>query len=137
MTREYLNRLQYLKAEIKSGIHRLEAMEKREKTVANFGHGVARSLRKYDPVDHREKTMLIDTIQTKQKEYLSLRAELEKEISKIPDHYLRVVLSLIYVDCMTSKEAAAALGGSCTSGGIIQLLVRYFEGAGANDNTGT
>ena len=131
MTREELNHLRILRVEIESGIRELKGFEKKERSAAQHGQSLLRSLKRRDPANNvaAAKAELIHTITDKQYKYLALRAELEDRIRSVPDHYLRVVLSLIYVDGLTTKEAAAAIQGSCTGGGIIQLLIRYFEGS--------
>lgn len=131
MTRAELNRLRILRAEIESGIRELRGVEKKERSVEHYGQSLLRSLKRRDPANNvaAAKAELIHTITDKQCKYLALRAELEDRISRIPDHYVRIVLSLVYVDGLTAQEAAAVIRGSCTGGGIIQLLIRYFEGS--------
>lgn len=131
MTREDLNRLRILRKEIESGIRELKGFEKKERSAAQYGQSLLRSLKRIDVENGMDaaKTDLIHTIADKQRKYLATRAELEDRISRIPDHYVRVVLSLVYVDGLTAQEAAAVIRGSCTGGGIIQLLIRYFEGS--------
>jgi len=131
MTREDLNHLRILRAEIESGIRELRGFEKKERSAAQYGQSLLRSLKRKELAndDATAKGELIHTIADNQLKYLAKRAELEDRISRIPDHYLRVVLSLVYVDGLTAQEAASIIQGSCTGGGIIQLLVRYFEGS--------
>lgn len=131
MTREELNHLRILRAEIESGIRELRGFAKKERSAAQHGQSLLRSLKRKDLANNVVvgKDELIHTITDKQRKYLALRAELEDKIRSVPDHYVRVVLSLVYVDGLTSQEAAAVIQGSCTGGGIIQLLIRYFEGS--------
>lgn len=131
MTREELNHLRILRAEIESGIRELRGFEKKERSAAQRGQSLLRSLKRKDFANNvvAGKDELIHTITDKQCKYLALRAELEDRICMIQDHYVRVVLSLVYVDGLTAQEAAAVIRGSCTGGGIIQLLIRYFEGS--------
>lgn len=131
MTREELNRLRIFRAEIENSIRELREFEKKERSAAQYGQSLLRSLKRRDPAnnDAAVKAELIHTIADNQRKYLAMRAELEDRISSIPDHYVRVVLSLVYVDGLTTQNAAAIIQGSCTGGGIIQLLVRYFEGS--------
>lgn len=130
MTRDELDHLQTLRAEIESGIRQRRGLEKKERTAAQHGQSLLRTLKRRSNVQAlgREKAELTHAIIAKQKEYLALRAAMEERISQIPDHYLRVVLSLLYVDGLTADEAAAIIQGPCTGGGIIQMLVRYFNG---------
>lgn len=131
MTKEELCVLRGLRAEIIRNIRELRGFEKKERSAAQHGQSLLRSLKRKDLANNvvAGKDELIHTITDKQCKYLALRAELEDKIRSVPDHYLRVVLSLIYVDGLTTKEAAAAIQGSCTGGGIIQLLMRYFDGS--------
>ena len=131
MTREDLNHLQILQEGIEKDIRQLRNLEKKERSAAQHGQSLLRSLKKRDPANNvaAVKTELIHTIADNQRKYLAMRAELEDRISMIPDHYVRVVLSLVYVDGLTAQEAAAVIQGSCTGGGIIQLLIRYFDGS--------
>ena len=131
MTREELHYLRILRAEIESGIRKLRGFEKKERSAAQHGQSLLRSLKRKDFANNvvAGKDELIHTITDKQCKYLALRAELEDSISLIPDHYVRVVLSLVDVNGLTAQEAAAVIRGSCTGGGIIQLLIRYFEGS--------
>lgn len=131
MTREDLNRLRILRAEIERDIRQLRNLEKKERSAAQHGQSLLRSLKRRDPVNNvaAAKAELIHTIADNQRKYLTMRAELEDRINGTPDHYVRVVLSLVYVDGLTAQEAAAVIQGSCTGGGIIQLLRRYFEGS--------
>ena len=131
MTRAELNRLRILRAEIESGIRELRGFEKKERSTAQHGQSLLRSLKRIDPANGMDvaKTDLIHTITDNQLKYLAKRAEMEDKISSIPDHYVRVVLSLVYVDGLTTREAAAVIHGSCTGSGISQLLVRYFKGS--------
>lgn len=129
MTREEVNRLRILRSEIESNTRKLREFEKKEQSAAQYGQSLLRSLRRSDSADRSEtiKAELTQRITANQEKYLAVRADLEDKISRIPDHYLRVVLSLVYVDGLTAQEAASIIQGSCTGGGIIQLLVRYFE----------
>lgn len=131
MTREDLNHLRILREGIEKDIRQLRNLEKKERSAAQHGQSLLRSLKRRDPANNVAvaKAELIHTITDKQRKYLALRAELEDKIRSLPDHYVRVVLSLVYVDGLTSQEAAAVIQGSCTGGGIIQLLIRYFEGS--------
>lgn len=131
MTREDLNNLRILRTEIESGIRELRGFEKKERSAAQHGQSLLRSLKRRDTANNvaAAKAELIHTIADNQRKYLAIRAELEDRISMIPDHYVRVALSLVYVDGLTAQEAAAVIRGSCTGGGIIQLLIRYFEGS--------
>lgn len=130
MTREDINHLRILRAEIESGIRELRGFERKERSTAQYGQSLLRSLKRRDHANNvaTAKAELIHTIADNQRKYLAMRAELEDRISMIPDHYVRVVLSLVYVDGLTAQEAAAVIRGSCTGGGIIQLLIRYFDG---------
>lgn len=138
MTREELDRLRSLRAEIESDIRQLRGLEKKERTAAQHGQSLLRTLKRRSDLQAlgREKEEETHAIIAKQKEYLALRAAMEERISQIPDHYLRVVLSLLYVDGLTTDEAAAIIQGPCTGGGIIQLLVRYFNGDKKHDSFG-
>lgn len=131
MTREDLNHLRILREGIEKDIRQLRNLEKKERSAAQHGQSLLRSLKRRDPANNvaAAKAELIHTIADNQCKYLAMRAELEDRISMIPDHYVRVVLSLVYVDGLTAQEAAAVIRGSCTGGGIIQLLIRYFEGS--------
>lgn len=131
MTKEDINRLRTLRAEIESGIRKLKGFEKKERSVAQYGQSLLRSLKRIDVKNGMDtaKTDLIHTITDNQQKYLAMRAELENEIRSVQDHYLRIVLSLVYVDGLTTQEAAAVIHGSCTGSGISQLLVRYFKGS--------
>lgn len=131
MTREDLNHLRTLQEEIEKDIRQLRNLEKKERSAAQHGQSLLRSLKRRDPANNvaAAKGELIHTIADKQRKYLATRAELEDRISRIPDHYVRVVLSLVYVDGLTMQEAATVIQGSCTGGGISQLLVRYFKGS--------
>ena len=130
MTREELNQLRILRAEIESDIRKLRAMEKKERTAAQYGQSLLRSLKRSDAAGgvEEEKAALIHAITAKQDKYLAMRAEMERRISGIPDHYLRCVMSMVYVDGLTSHEAAANIQGNCTGAGIIQLLTNHFNG---------
>ena len=131
MTREDLNHLRILREGIEKDIRQLRNLEKKERSAAQHGQSLLRSLKRRDPVnnDTAAKVELIHTIADNQRKYLAMRAELEHRISMIPDHYVRVALSLVYVDGLTAQESAAVIQGSCTGGGIIQLLIRYFDGS--------
>lgn len=131
MTRVEANRLRILRAEIESDIRELRKFEKKERSATQYGQSLLHSLRRSNVTDgaRTDKNELIQKIITNQEKYLAARAELEDKIFRIPDHYLRVVLSLMYVDGLTAQEAATIIQGSCTGGGIIQLLIRYFEGS--------
>lgn len=131
MTREDLNHLRILREEIEKDIRQLRNLEKKERSVAQYGQSLLHSLKRRDSASNlvATKAELIYTIAGNQRRYLALRAELEDRISRIPNHYVRVALSLVYVDGMTAEETAAVIRGSCTGKGISQLLTRYFEGS--------
>ena len=128
MTREQCNQLRVLHSEIEGHIRELRKIEKREKSAAQHGTSLLKGLRPCNHVDQAAKVELLKTIQAKQNHYLSVRGALEVEISKIQDYTLQTIFSLMYVDCMTADEAAALIPGSCSGGGILQMLVRYFDG---------
>lgn len=139
MTREELNQLRILRTEIERDIRKLRAMEKKERTAAQYGQSLLRSLKRSDAAEEveGEKAALIHSITAKQYKYLAMRAELENKICSVPDHYIRCAMSMMYVDGLTSHEAAANIQGSCTGGGLIRLLCRYFERRQKSyDNTG-
>lgn len=129
MTREELNQLRILRTEIERDIRKLRAMEKKERTAAQYGQSLLRSLKRLDAAEgvEGEKAALLHAVTAKQDKYLAMRAEMERRISGIPDHYLRCVMSMVYVDGLTSHKTAANIQGSCTGGGIIRLLERYFK----------
>lgn len=129
MTREDLNHLRILREGIEKDIRQLRNLERKERSAAQHGQSLLRSLKRRDPANNiaAAKAELIHTIADNQRKYLAMRAEMEDKISSVPDHYLRVVLSLVYVDGLTMQEAATVIQGSCTGGGISRLLVRYFE----------
>lgn len=129
MTREDLNHLRILRREIEKDIRQLSNLEKKERSAAQHGQSLLRSLKRRNHTnnDAAAKAELIHTIADNQHKYLAIRAELEDKILSVPDHYLRTVLCLVYVDGLTAKEAAMVIQGSCTGGGISRLLVRYFE----------
>lgn len=131
MTREELNQIRILRAKIESNIRELKALKKKERSAAQYGQSLLRSLKRIDPPNGVDvaKTSLIHTITDNQRKYLAMRAELEDKIRNVPDHYIRVALSLVYVDGLTAQEAAEIIQGSSTGGGIIQLLIRYFNGS--------
>lgn len=128
MTREQCNQLRVLRSEIEGHIRELRKIERREKSAAQHGTSLLKGLRPCNHVDQAAKADLLETIRKKQNHYLTVRSALEVEISNIQDHTLRTIISLIYVDGMTADEAAALIPGSCTGGGVIQMLVRYFDG---------
>lgn len=131
MTREEAGSLQYLRAKIKRDIRELRAIERKEQSASQYGQSLLHSLKRRNPENNiaAAKAELINIIAENQRKYLAMRAELEDRISMIPDHYVRVVLSLIYVDGLTAQEAATVIRGNCTGGGITQLLIRYFKGS--------
>lgn len=131
MTREELNRPRILRAEIERDIRQLRNLEKKERSATQHGQSLLRSLKRKNPANNvaTVKAELIHTIDDKQRKYLTMRADLEAKIQSVPDHYLRLVLSLVYVDGLTMQEAASVIQGSSTGGEITQLLARYFEGS--------
>lgn len=130
MTREEVSSLHVLQAKIERDIRKLRAFEKKEQSASQYGQSLLRSLKRRDTARNvaAAKAELIHTIADNQRKYLAIRAELEDRIRGVPDHYLRVVLSLVYVDGLTAQEAASIIQGGCTGAGISQLLVRYFDG---------
>ena len=127
--REDFARLRHLQTEIERDIRKLRAFEKKEQAAAQYGQSLLRSLKRIDIAGREDgtKVALMRTITANQSKYLAMRTELEDKIRSVPDHYLRVVLSLVYVDGLTAQEAATVVQGSCTGGGITQLLIRYFK----------
>ena len=127
--RERLNALRNLRDSIVADIKTLRKMERRETLSAAKYHSVTRTLRRAElPPDYHERIEeLRASIYEKQWRFLSVQADLEKEISGVQDHYVRLAMSLCYVDLLTQKEAAAAIGSGVTEGAIQRLMGRYFR----------
>ena len=127
--RERLNALRNLRDSIVADIKTLRKMERRETLSAAKYHSVTRTLRRAElpPDYHKRIEELRTVIYEKQRQFLSAQADLETEISAVQDHYVRLAMSLCYVDLLTHKEAAAAIGIGVTEGAIQRLIERYFR----------
>lgn len=121
-----------------AGIKELRELERRELAAAKRNTNILRSLSRVRLRDDHEeqKAALRSRILKKQREYLTVQAELEKKIATVPNHYIRLALCLIYVDLLQYEAAAEVVGGGITGSAIQQQLARYFEktkGAGRYD----
>lgn len=133
MNRHGLNRLRVLRDRIILGVKELHDMERREQSVAKYGQSMMHRMTKTILAeDHYEKkTALRCNIFDLQRQFLTERAALEKEIAEIRDPYVRLTFSLCYVDLLTMQAASVFIGGDCTAGAIQALGARYLN----NKNT--
>lgn len=129
LSREELEQVQRLYRSVINDMKALAELEDREHTVSMSKNTILRSLRKTElAFDHNEqKNALKESIAVQKHQMLKIRAVLEEKISRVPDPYLRLALSLHYVDLMTWEQAALFIGGSATSRGLQQLAARHFE----------
>lgn len=129
MDREELNRLRVLRDRIIQDIKELRILEQREHSVEKYGQSVVHRITKtLLTEDHyQRKAALRLNIFELQRQFLTERADLEKEITKIPDPYVRLTFSLCYVDLLTMRNAATFVGGNCTAGAIQALGARYLN----------
>lgn len=130
MDRNELNRLRPLRREIVCRIKELHKMEQREISAAKQGQSLMHSMTKIALAEdhHEQKAALRSEVFYLQKKFLMERSTLEEQISKEPNAYIRLVLSLYYVDLLDMKNIANFIGGKCTAGAVQALLSRYFNG---------
>ncbi len=120
MTREELNQMRILRAEIERDIRELRGLEKKERSAAQYGQSLLRSLKRIDPANGVDvaKTKLIHTITNNQRKYLAMRAELEDKISG----HLPTIIStektpqeLVEIDEATGSRIIEVAGGNVYS----------------------
>lgn len=129
MSRVYFERLWRLKKDMVEIEKKLCAIEAKEKTRNQHGNSILHSLsvpRKIDDLQS-EKQSLLQELMEKQQTFLEVRVELEKQICKVDDQYVRLAMSLHYVDLLTWKQAAYIIGGNCTDRALQQLIARYMR----------
>ena len=128
MTRDDLYCLYILRGDIIRKIKELEQLEQKERSAERYGQGMMRKLtRTVLAEDHHEyKAELRKEIFVLQRQFLAKRAELEKELSCIDDQYTRLAFSLRYVDLLSVRDAASAIGGNCTAVAIQAKKDRFL-----------
>lgn len=117
----------------------LRLLEERERSAAKRGTTILRCLRKGfdEEALFEEKRMLQEAISQNGIWFSNRRAELERKISNIQDQYLRLVLSLHYIDQMTYKQAAGYIGNGATGDALQALVQRFFmKGEDGDDGAG-
>ena len=129
MDRYDLSSLWALRDSITKDIAELHKLENRERANAEKGASVLRSLSraKSVPERHVQMTDLRACIFEKQKEYLFVQADLEKQIAAVPDHYVRMVLSLHFVDLLYFDDVARMIGNGIKGGAVQAIVSRYFR----------
>ena len=123
------NILRNLRSSIIADIKKLRKLEQQiERTKVPAKGVIPRKRRTMLPADFEGQTVeLRETIYENQRHFLSLQAELEREISKVPDPYTRLAMSLYYAELMTYRETAAAIGCGISSGAVQRLFDRRKE----------
>ena len=130
ISKEDLNVLRDMSREIIADAKELRRLEEAEQKREARRGSILRSLSKAqssDGIQERTEFLRKRLIQ-KQQEYLVEQADLERRIAEIPNHYVRTVLSMAFVDLLTYDEAAAVIGGRATGGGMQALINRFFYG---------
>ncbi len=118
----------------------LKTLERRRASATRSGESVVRALFRVEFTENNaaQAERLTQRLLLLQQEYLASQALLEKKIAAVPDSYIRLVLSLYYVDLLRYKDIADLIGG-ISGGAVQQLLSRYFVGTHegrAYDGTG-
>lgn len=129
MSRTDFERLWRLKKDMVEIEKKLCALDAKEKARAQHGNSILHSLsvpRKIDDLQS-EKQNLLKNLMEKQQAFLEARVELESQICKVDNQYVRLALSLHYVDLLTLKQAAHIIGGNCTDRALQQLITRYVR----------
>ncbi len=129
LKKQELDLLRPLRVAIISKQKELQAIARREAAAEKQYHSLTRTLLSSHCAENRseQKERLVAELGVLQQEYLEMQAKLERKIAAVPDGYLRLVLSLYYVDLLTGKSIAALLGG-ISDRAIQRLLARYFQG---------
>lgn len=132
MSRADLERLWRLKKDMAETEKKLCAIDAKEKARAQYGSSILHSLsapRKIDDLQS-EKQSLLQELMEKQQTFLKTRVELENRIRKVDNQYVRLAMSLHYVDLLTWRQAAHIIGGKCTDRALQQLVARYMQSKG-------
>lgn len=74
-----------------------------------------------------EKARILEEIADKRRDFLEMRAEIERSISTVPNQQVRLAMSLHYVDLLTLRQAARLMGGNCTEISLQALISRYIR----------
>lgn len=138
MKRVVLERLWRLKEAIAALQKALCIIEDKESVISRKGGSILYSLSIAPNKDAvlQEKGLLLKELSGKQREFLKTRIELERQISKVNDQYVRLALSLHYVDLLTWKQAARIIGGNCTDRALQQLIARYISSEEKEESMG-
>lgn len=122
--------LRPLRATYLHALKELKALERRRASATRSGDSVVRALFRVEYTENNaaQEERLTQRLSILRKEFLTAQALLEEKIAAVPDSYLRLVLSLYYVDLLRYTDIADLIGG-ISGGAVQQLLSRYFAGA--------
>lgn len=132
MTLKELSQLYYLNREIKADQNRLDELNRMIgapsvppiSDMPRAPHGV-------DSKVERLAAEIVDLqaiIAARQIQCIHERARLERWISDIPDSLTRLIFTYRFVDCLSWKRVADAVGGGNTEGGVKMICYRYLDG---------
>ena len=128
MTRAELERLWKLKAEIIAHERALSDIEAKEAARTRRGTSFLHSLSpRSEPDLSGEKARILEEIADKRRDFLEMRAEIERSISTVPNQQVCLAMSLHYVDLLTLRQAARLMGGNCTEISLQALISRYIR----------
>lgn len=130
LQKQEIDVLRPLRAAYLHTLKELKALERRRASAARSGESVVRALFRveYTENDAAQEKILTQRLLFLQQEFLAAQVLLERKIAAVPDGYIRLVLSLYYVDLLRYKDIADLIGG-ISGGAVQQLLSRYFAGA--------
>lgn len=122
MTLDNLKRLHALNKEIEYEKARLFSMRQKRDGVSIIGVGM---LKKSDFSSEIE--MLQAKITIHLKECLALYNEIIEFINEIPDPYLRLIISLRYINALEWEQIAQHIGGGNTAEGVRKSCERFLK----------
>ena len=136
ISKKDLYALRDIKAEMAPDLKELRQLESAKQKKTEKSGSILHSLTKSQPEDIQLRIdILREKLIKKQEEYLVRQSILEQQLAEIPNHDIRVVLSLVFVDLQSYKAAASMIGGSATAGGLQQLISRYFAKGEFHDSS--
>lgn len=129
MTVRELSQLYYLKREIELDKERLARLRQSALSHSSAVTGMPRGAKGGDRVASLAAEMadLTALIETKIVQCVYEKRRLERFIAQIPDSITRQVFTLRFVEGMSWRQVARALGGGNNAGSVRMMCYRYLD----------
>lgn len=125
MTKKDLAEIYYLKIEIDTLEEQIQTLRARVEKVTSTVSNMPRGSKTVD-----YKDILVDTVKLlteRKKEYNKRLFEIESDVAKIDDPFIRAIIRHKYIEQKSWQQVARAVGGYNTADGVRMALYRFLK----------